>query len=34
VINKAGQPHRYRWGSARKKAMIGWEASHLVEKAR
>jgi AraC family transcriptional regulator of adaptative response/methylated-DNA-[protein]-cysteine methyltransferase len=33
VINKTGQTHRYRWGSARKKAIIGWEASHLAEKA-
>ncbi len=27
VINKAGQAHHYRWGTARKKAMLGWEAS-------
>lgn len=26
VINKNGQAHRYRWGAARKKAMIGYEA--------
>jgi AraC family transcriptional regulator, regulatory protein of adaptative response / methylated-DNA-[protein]-cysteine methyltransferase len=26
VINKGGQAHRYRWGAARKKAMIGYEA--------
>ena len=26
VINKAGRIHRYRWGSARKKALLGWEA--------
>jgi AraC family transcriptional regulator of adaptative response/methylated-DNA-[protein]-cysteine methyltransferase len=28
VISKAGAAHRYRYGSARKKAMLGWEASH------
>jgi AraC family transcriptional regulator of adaptative response/methylated-DNA-[protein]-cysteine methyltransferase len=27
VINKNGRIHRYRWGSARKKAMLGWEAA-------
>ncbi|MFZ0131986.1 MAG: methylated-DNA--[protein]-cysteine S-methyltransferase [Desulfobacterales bacterium] len=27
VIAKSGKIHRYRWGSARKKALIGWEAS-------
>lgn len=27
VIRKTGQIHNYRWGSARKKAMLGWEAS-------
>ena len=27
VIRKSGQIHQYRWGSARKKAIIGWEAS-------
>jgi AraC family transcriptional regulator of adaptative response/methylated-DNA-[protein]-cysteine methyltransferase len=27
VINKAGRFHHYRWGSARKKAIIGWEAA-------
>lgn len=26
VIRKVGQIHGYRWGIARKKAMIGWEA--------
>jgi AraC family transcriptional regulator of adaptative response/methylated-DNA-[protein]-cysteine methyltransferase len=31
VINKTGEIHRYRWGAARKKAMIGWEASHRSE---
>ena len=27
VIAKSGNIHRYRWGSARKKALIGWEAA-------
>jgi AraC family transcriptional regulator of adaptative response/methylated-DNA-[protein]-cysteine methyltransferase len=27
VISKTGQIHRYQWGSARKKAILGWEAS-------
>jgi AraC family transcriptional regulator of adaptative response/methylated-DNA-[protein]-cysteine methyltransferase len=27
VITKAGRSHRYRWGAARKKAMLVWEAS-------
>lgn len=27
VIAKSGQIHRYRWGTARKKAMVGWEAA-------
>jgi AraC family transcriptional regulator of adaptative response/methylated-DNA-[protein]-cysteine methyltransferase len=27
VISKVGKAHRYRWGAARKKAIIGWEAS-------
>ena len=26
VITSAGEAHRYRWGTARKKAMLGWEA--------
>jgi len=26
VISKSGKIHRYRWGSTRKKAIIGWEA--------
>ena len=29
VISKAGYIHNYRWGSARKRAMLGWEASQL-----
>jgi len=27
VIAKSGKIHRYRWGSARKKAILGWEAT-------
>lgn len=27
VISKAGQMHQYRWGSTRKKAILGWEAA-------
>ena len=27
VINKVGSTHNYRWGSARKKALLGWEAA-------
>jgi AraC family transcriptional regulator of adaptative response/methylated-DNA-[protein]-cysteine methyltransferase len=26
VIRRNGQVHRYRWGTARKKALVGWEA--------
>lgn len=29
VINKNGRFHNYRWGSTRKKVILGWEASHL-----
>lgn len=29
VIRKSGEIHRYRWGSSRKKAMLGWEACRL-----
>ena len=28
VIAKSGKIHHYRWGPARKKAIIAWEASH------
>lgn len=28
VISKVGRAHQYRWGSARKKAIIGYEAAH------
>lgn len=31
VINKTGKIHRYRWGATRKKAMVGWEASHRAQ---
>ncbi len=27
VIAKTGKAHRYRWGTVRKKAIIGWEAA-------
>jgi AraC family transcriptional regulator of adaptative response/methylated-DNA-[protein]-cysteine methyltransferase len=27
VISKTGKSHHYRWGTVRKKAMLGWEAS-------
>ncbi len=30
VIAKSGKIHQYRWGAARKKALIGWEASKSV----
>lgn len=29
VIRKTGEIHNYRWGTARKKALIGWEAGRL-----
>ena len=28
VIFKSGKIHRYHWGTARKKALIGWEAAY------
>jgi AraC family transcriptional regulator, regulatory protein of adaptative response / methylated-DNA-[protein]-cysteine methyltransferase len=28
VISKSGKIHQYRWGSSRKKALIGWEAAN------
>jgi AraC family transcriptional regulator of adaptative response/methylated-DNA-[protein]-cysteine methyltransferase len=28
VIAASGKIHHYRWGTVRKKAIIGWEASH------
>ena len=33
VIRKSGRMHRYRWGSARKKAILGWEAGHNTPEA-
>ncbi len=27
VISKSGKIHQYRWGSSRKKAIVGWEAA-------
>ena len=29
VIRKSGEIHHYRWGSSRKKAMLGWEACRV-----
>jgi AraC family transcriptional regulator, regulatory protein of adaptative response / methylated-DNA-[protein]-cysteine methyltransferase len=31
VIRKSGVIREYRWGSTRKKAILGWEASHTLE---
>jgi AraC family transcriptional regulator of adaptative response/methylated-DNA-[protein]-cysteine methyltransferase len=31
VISKAGGVHNYRWGTTRKQAMLGWEASHRAQ---
>ena len=31
VIAKSGKIHHYRWGSARKKALIGWEAGKMAQ---
>ena len=31
VIRKSGVIRDYRWGSTRKKAILGWEASHRTE---
>jgi AraC family transcriptional regulator, regulatory protein of adaptative response / methylated-DNA-[protein]-cysteine methyltransferase len=30
VIAKSGKIHQYRWGSERKKALIGWEAANTA----
>ena len=30
VIAKSGKIHQYRWGSLRKKALIGWEAANTA----
>jgi AraC family transcriptional regulator of adaptative response/methylated-DNA-[protein]-cysteine methyltransferase len=32
VISKAGSAYRYRWGTTRKQAMLGWEASRRAQK--
>jgi AraC family transcriptional regulator of adaptative response/methylated-DNA-[protein]-cysteine methyltransferase len=32
VINSSGEVHRYRWGAARKKAILGWEASQRAQR--
>lgn len=32
VISRTGNAHRYRWGTARKKAMLGWEAGQRIQK--
>ncbi|MBI2478259.1 MAG: bifunctional helix-turn-helix domain-containing protein/methylated-DNA--[protein]-cysteine S-methyltransferase [Planctomycetia bacterium] len=31
AIQSSGIAHRYRWGTARKKAMLGWEAARVLE---
>lgn len=31
AIQSSGIAHRYRWGTARKKAMLGWEAARGIE---
>lgn len=33
VISQAGKLHQYRWGAARKKAIVGWEASQRLAEA-
>lgn len=30
VIAKSGKIHQYRWGTARKMALIGWESAHTA----
>lgn len=32
VISSTGKAHRYRWGTARKKAMLGWEAGRRAQR--
>jgi len=34
VIRKMGLAHEYRWGSARKKAILGWEAARAMQSAK
>jgi AraC family transcriptional regulator, regulatory protein of adaptative response / methylated-DNA-[protein]-cysteine methyltransferase len=33
VIAKSGKIHQYRWGSARKEVLIGWEAAKIIGNA-
>ena len=33
VIGKTGHIHRYKWSAARKKALLGWEASQQHQAA-
>ena len=33
VIEKSGRIHKYRWGSLRKKALLGWEAARTGVKS-
>ena len=33
VITKSGDINQYRWGSARKKALIGWEAARISSRS-
>ncbi len=33
VIRKSGVIQEYRWGSTRKKAILGWEASHTMQES-
>ncbi len=33
VIRKSGVIRDYRWGSTRKKAILGWEASHTLQES-
>jgi len=32
VISKTGRIHQYRWGAARKKALLGWEAAQTAQR--
>jgi AraC family transcriptional regulator of adaptative response/methylated-DNA-[protein]-cysteine methyltransferase len=32
VITRAGEIYRYRWGTTRKKALVGWEASRRAQR--
>ncbi len=33
VISKTGEVHRYRWGTARKRALLGWEAGQRAKES-